>query len=253
MIHFETLGHENNEPLVFLHGLGAGAAQTTSALTQLNNHFLIAPDMPGHGQSKNFPIDQFSFNHFADRVIELMDFLGIEKSHLGGLSMGSGITLNLTLRYPERVKSIILLRPSWLNSPKPSHLELVARVHRGLDDSDPAFQALHAANPPVAKSISVLFGTPDTDILEKMWLDCPFTSFEQIQQIQNPALVLSSPKDDLHPQEVADQIAKHLKNATTAVLPARYYEPDQYQTALNQHINQFLNSGSQNDSPPNKS
>ena len=154
MITYQTLGSADGTPLVFIHGLGAGKKQISSALTNLPGRWLITPNMPGHGDSTDIDPALFSFDFFADLVIEVMDHLGIDKTDLGGLSMGSGISLNIALRYPERVKKLILLRPSWLDSPRPDHLELVARVTTGMGANDPDFRALAGRNPPVAASIA---------------------------------------------------------------------------------------------------
>jgi len=240
MISYLSLGSEAGTPLVFIHGLGAGKKQIGSALTNLPGRRLITPNMPGHGDSPEIAPSQFSFDFFADLVIEVMDHLGIDQTDLGGLSMGSGISLNIALRYPERAKKLILLRPSWLDSPRPDHLELVARVASGMGADDPDFRALAGRNPPVAESITPLFDSPDIAVLEKMWNDSPFDSLDSLKNITNPSLVLSSPRDDLHPQEVADAIAGALPNAQRAILPPRYHEPEAYQHELNKLINQFL-------------
>ena len=87
MLSFETIGPSDGEPLVFLHGLGASRTKTTSALNNLPDLHLIAPDLPGHGDSMSFDPATYSFDSFADHTIALMDHLGLEKCHLGGLSM----------------------------------------------------------------------------------------------------------------------------------------------------------------------
>ena len=240
MITYQTLGSADGTPLVFIHGLGAGKKQISSALTNLPGRWLITPNMPGHGDSTDIDPALFSFDFFADLVIEVMDHLGIDKTDLGGLSMGSGISLNIALRYPERVKKLILLRPSWLDSPRPDHLELVARVTTGMRANDPDFRALAGRNPPVAASIAPLFDSPDIAVLEKMWSDSPFDSLDSLKKVAVPSLVLSSPRDDLHPQEVADAISGVLPNVKSAILPARYHEPEQYHLELNKQISQFL-------------
>ena len=239
----EIIGPDSAEPLVFLHGLGSGKTQTTSVLTELSDHRLIAIDLPGHGGSMDFDPANFSFNYFADLVIELMDHLGIEKTNLGGLSMGSGISLNIALRYPERVKKLIILRPSWLDSPEPAHLSIAAKAAWKNEDTfsaNPRFQTLLAENPPVAQSVLGLYQRSDNRVLEKMWKDCPFSSLEELKNVSNLALVLDSPRDELHPAEVAEKIHNALPNSSLAHLPARYHEPAAYQTALNEHLNNFL-------------
>ncbi len=252
---YQTIGSASDSPLLFLHGLGAGSVQTTSAFTHLDGHYVIAPDMPGHGESQDFSPDDMSFDNFADLVIELMDSLGLDTINLGGLSMGSGISLNIALRYPERVKKLILLRPSWLSDKKPNHLKLVAFVGQWIEQggidfaqqklkSDLDFQQLSADNQPVADSITGLFGRPttaaSTAVLYKMWQDAPFSSPEALSAIANPSLVLTTSRDELHPQSTADVIATHLPNAQTADLPPRYHDSKSYGVALNTIVGKFL-------------
>ncbi len=245
LLSYDTLGPADGEPLVFLHGLGAGKSQTTSGLNDLPGFSLIAPDLPGHGDSMSFDPETFSFDSFADHVIALMDHLGMEKCHLGGLSMGSGITLNIALRYPRRFEKLILLRPSWLDAPCPAHLKLVAdagEMSQQEFEALPAFQSLLATNLPVANSITAVYHRPDNQVLNKMWQSRPFTSLDDLKIISASTLVMSSPRDDLHPESVASAIANALPNSQLITLPARYHEPEAYQKSLNQHINQFLNS-----------
>ena len=111
IITYEVLGE--GEPLLFMHGLGADRRQTTSAFADLPGVQVIAPDFRAHGDSIYSNEGLLGFDQFADDVIAILDELGLEKVHVGGLSMGSGGSLNLAVRYPERVRKLILLRPSW--------------------------------------------------------------------------------------------------------------------------------------------
>ncbi|MBT8036753.1 MAG: alpha/beta hydrolase [Verrucomicrobiae bacterium] len=256
LLTYRTIGQPSHKPLLFLHGLGAGAVQTTSAFPALPNTYLIAPDMPGHGDSQDFPPQELNFDRFADHVVELMDELNIKSCDIGGLSMGAGITLNLASRFPERLQKMILLRPSWLHQKMPEHLKLVAYVGQWIEQfgidaarekllADPDFQRLDQKNKPVANSIGGLFQRPvtpaSTSVLYKMWQDAPFPSLDELATITHPALVLSTSKDELHPPHTADMIASHLPNLRHQnVLPPRYHEPDAYALALNTIIQKFL-------------
>lgn len=252
---FADIGSKDDAPLLFMHGLGSSRKQTTSALTSLQNTRLIAPDMPGHGESLSFDPSELNFNSFADKAVAILDELGIEKTNIGGLSMGSGIALNIALRYPERVKKIIILRPSWLNEAKPSHLSLVAKVGQWLDKDgeematqklalNPDYQSLVEENIPVAESITAMLDRPkddtSTQVLFKMWEDRPFEDLSQLEAITNSTLVLDTTRDELHPQSIAVEIAKALPNSETATLPPRYHEGKAYQEALNAAFNSFL-------------
>ncbi|MDQ8190895.1 alpha/beta fold hydrolase [Roseibacillus persicicus] len=249
------IGNADKPPLIFLHGLGASSQQITSALTGLPEHYLIAPDLPGHGGSLDYDPEKFSFDYFADLVIELLDSLGIESTDMGGLSMGSGIALNIALRYPERVKKIVVLRPSWLDEVEPPHLSLVARVGQWLQESGeekatmnlalhPDYQELVESNVPVAESVTALLDrrkdAASTQVLFKMWQCRPFSSLDELSKVQNPVLVLDTTRDELHPQTTAHAIASALPNCQIHTLPPRYHEAPAYQASLNEYVREFL-------------
>lgn len=244
-------------PLVFLHGLGADRRQTTSALAPLaeaGEFTLIAVDLPGHGDS---PLTrEASFSRFSDEVLSLLDKLELEKVNLGGLSMGSGIGLNLTLKAPERVDSLILLRPSWLNAPKPSHLELVAKIGHwikaeGVEQAetllnlDPDYLALKERLPEVAASLPPLFRRPQAEtaasVLYDMFEDYPFPSLKDLGEITQSVLLLDTTADELHPQQVAETLASTLPNTERYhTLPPRYLEKDAYNSSLREEVSRFL-------------
>tara|TARA_B110000908_G_scaffold161029_1_gene204840 strand:- start:6802 stop:7605 length:804 start_codon:yes stop_codon:yes gene_type:complete len=256
LLSYQTVGDPTDSPLIFLHGLGAGASQTASAFGALPSRYVITPDMPGHGDSQDCSPNDLNFNTFADQVIELMDHLDIDSTDIGGLSMGSGITLNLALRYPERLKKIILLRPSWMHIKQPEHLKLVAYVGQWIEElgtdaarekllGDPDFQQLDQENKPVANSIGGMFQRPltpaSTAVLYKMWQDSPFSSPEELQSITHPTLMLTTGRDELHPQSTADLITSYLPNVmANEVLPPRYHEPEAYGLAMNALVQKFL-------------
>ncbi len=255
LLSFHEIGNSSGQPLLFLHGLGASFKQTTSALTDLPGIRLIAPDMPGHGESLDFDPETFSFDSFADHVITLLDHLGIESTDLGGLSMGSGIALNLALRYPERIKKIIVLRPSWLDSVEPEHLHLVARVGQWLKEfgedtttqklaMHPDYQTLVEENVSVATSLTALLDRPrdaaSTEVLFRMWQSRPFENISSLRQIGKPALVLDTTRDELHPQSIAQKIADQITDGQVITLPPRYYEETAYKNLLNESFRNFL-------------
>jgi len=257
------LSHEivgSGEPLIFLHGLGADRSQSTGAFSQAAHKGafqLIAVDFRSHGDS----IDDSTgtalhFDAFADDIIRLMDHLELETAYVGGLSMGSAVTLNLALRYPERLRDIIILRPSWLDQTHPAQLELVAKVGHWIEEhglfqseallqADQDFIALHEREPTVAASITPLHSRPQAingaSVLYKMYESRPFRDLECLSEISHRALVLDTTHDDLHPQSVAQQIAHHLPNVQDHLtLPPRYLKKEEYNTALNQAVLHFL-------------
>ncbi|MCO8275860.1 alpha/beta fold hydrolase [Actinoplanes sp. TRM 88003] len=85
-------------PLVLIHGIGSRWQVWKPVLPALTAHFdVIAVDLPGFGSS---PPDSGPGDvpHFADRVTELLDSLGVVRPAVGGSSLGGGVALELGRR-----------------------------------------------------------------------------------------------------------------------------------------------------------
>ena len=114
-------------PLVMIHGFGAGLLQFYKNLDHLHSERSIhALDLPGFGRStrKPFPL------HPDNAEQEFVDYLEIwrkamrlEKFVLLGHSFGAYIACAYTLRYPERVRHLILVDP-WGFAQPPNEQEL---------------------------------------------------------------------------------------------------------------------------------
>ena len=69
---------------------------------------VIAPDLRGFGES-SLSSDRVSMSDYADDIVMLMDYLGIDKAVVGGMSMGGYVLLNLLERYPDRVAAPLFI------------------------------------------------------------------------------------------------------------------------------------------------
>jgi pimeloyl-ACP methyl ester carboxylesterase len=72
------------------------------------DHRLIVPDLPGHGESDKPPAD-YSPRFYARVVRHLMDELEVEQPVIVGNSMGGRIGLELALRSANRVRALVLI------------------------------------------------------------------------------------------------------------------------------------------------
>jgi len=109
-IYYEIEG--SGPDLVLIHGFGSNMEdnwKNSNWLTVLKDQYrVILIDNRGHGKSdKPKNANDYGIRMVED-VVKLLDHLSIEKSNIFGYSMGSRITLNLVLRYPERIKCAIL-------------------------------------------------------------------------------------------------------------------------------------------------
>lgn len=94
-------------PVVFLHGLGGTRSAWGPQLRGLADSFrCVAWDMPGYGEAA--PLNPLTYEGIADRLVLLLDELGIDQADLVGLSFGGMHAIHTTLRHPGRVQRMVL-------------------------------------------------------------------------------------------------------------------------------------------------
>ena len=95
--------------VLLIHGLG-GTRQTWRHLIAplARNHTVIAPDLPGHGQSDP-PAGDYSLGAHACALRDLLLALGHQRATLVGHSLGGGVALQTAYQFPERTDLIVLI------------------------------------------------------------------------------------------------------------------------------------------------
>jgi pimeloyl-ACP methyl ester carboxylesterase len=95
-------------PLVLLHGWPLDGREWRRQIDGLSDEFtVVAWDAPGGGRSSD-PPGTFRLPDWADCLAAFIETLGLGRSHVGGLSWGGGLALELYRRHPEVVRSLIL-------------------------------------------------------------------------------------------------------------------------------------------------
>jgi len=106
--------HGEGTPLVLAHGIGMNADLWNTNCDALGaHHRLVLWEPRGHARSDS-PDDpaKYSFARWTLDLKAVLDHLGISKAHVGGLSLGGGIATRFTLRFPRRVRSLLVTNSS---------------------------------------------------------------------------------------------------------------------------------------------
>jgi pimeloyl-ACP methyl ester carboxylesterase len=106
--------HGEGTPLVLAHGIGMNADLWDTNRDALGaHHRLVLWEPRGHARSDS-PDDpaKYSFARWALDLKAILDHLRISQAHVGGLSLGAGIATRFTLRFPRRVRSLLVTNSS---------------------------------------------------------------------------------------------------------------------------------------------
>jgi pimeloyl-ACP methyl ester carboxylesterase len=96
------------DTIILLHGYLESLKVWETFSTELAKYFrVISPDLPGHGQSDVIS-EEHSMEMMAERITELLDYLGIEKVMLTGHSLGGYVALAILELFPERLSGYCL-------------------------------------------------------------------------------------------------------------------------------------------------
>ncbi|WP_027410479.1 2-succinyl-6-hydroxy-2,4-cyclohexadiene-1-carboxylate synthase [Anoxybacillus tepidamans] len=105
--HVEVYGE--GEPLVLLHGFTGSTETWKPFLAYWKQRKLIMVDIIGHGQT-DCPdeLERYDIESVAKDLNELLQQLKVETANVLGYSMGGRLALTFAIRYPERVKTLML-------------------------------------------------------------------------------------------------------------------------------------------------
>lgn len=106
---YDLLGPDAGEVVAFTHSLAADMglwAEQVPALLAAG-YRVLRYDLRGHGGSRADP-GPYAMDVLADDLIAVADALSINRFHFVGLSIGGAIGQSLGVRYPVRLRSLML-------------------------------------------------------------------------------------------------------------------------------------------------
>jgi pimeloyl-ACP methyl ester carboxylesterase len=114
MIHYTIYENEKSAQWVtFVHGAGGSSSIWFKQIRDFQKQYnVLLLDLRGHGNSnQQIKIafkQKYTFSALANDILEVLDYLKIEKSHFVGISLGTILIRQLAEMHPNRVQSMIL-------------------------------------------------------------------------------------------------------------------------------------------------
>lgn len=109
-IFYRDAGAEDAPVILLLHGFPTASHMFRDLIPLLSDHFrLIAPDLPGFGQTKAPPRSRFeyTFDHMAEVIEGFTQSLSLDRFSLYVFDYGAPVGLRLAMRNPEKIAAII--------------------------------------------------------------------------------------------------------------------------------------------------
>ena len=221
---YEVYG-SGDRVLVWLHGLllDANLSRSLARTLAAQGNRVVLLDLLGHGRSeKPRHAGAHRMDLYAEQVLCLLDELGVDQVVLGGVSLGTNVSLIATVAAPERVRGLVLEMPvlEWaVPAAALVFLPLLLGVHYArapLRLVSWAASRLPASGfGPLDSFISAAASDPDeiAAVLHGVLLGPIAPTIDQRRAITAPALVLGHGIDLIHSFSDAKRLARQLPDA----------------------------------------
>jgi pimeloyl-ACP methyl ester carboxylesterase len=261
-----TVDGSGDNTVILLHGLGGdhnqalGFAPPASALDASGRAWRkVGVDMRGHGDTTALGSpDTLTHQAFTEDLAAVLrwaaDTDGRAPVGVVGMSMGAELALQAALRYPDLVRSLVIIRPSGPGAPPgpmtgvypviADYLRRLGPEGKAPFQRSPEYQAVARRTAATAASLLRQFDRPAAQarvaVLECIPKSTRVTATE-LGQIGVPALVCVSPGDPAHEMRCGRIIAQRLPRARPLViLPQKKTTPGAHEETLREVAGAFL-------------
>ncbi|MBY0122862.1 2-succinyl-6-hydroxy-2,4-cyclohexadiene-1-carboxylate synthase [Bacillus sp. S/N-304-OC-R1] len=107
--HVDTWGNSEGEPLLLLHGFTGNSTSWRKFESYWQDFNVIAVDIIGHGKTDSpDDLSKYHIEAVAGDLNNILDTLEITQASILGYSMGGRLALTFAIKYPEKVKKLVL-------------------------------------------------------------------------------------------------------------------------------------------------
>jgi len=227
--------HGKGEPLVIIPGLAGTLAYYFRLIPGLAEKYrVIALDHRGSGLSDK-PDITYSIQMMADDVVGLLNVLGVDKAHVFGHTLGGMIAQHIALRYPENTISLILVCTSCGGKhalpPDQEYIALIADMHRRSQQTREEtireqlpflFSQEFIDNSPdlieYFISLYITYSPPLHGYIRQMEAIFTHDTYDLLDAIKIPTLVIAGGADRLQPVENSRVLASRIPNAELKIM-----------------------------------
>lgn len=254
-LYFEEYGPRNGPPVVLIHGLGIPGTLWYHQIPAFSTPYrLIVLDTRGAGRSEQ-PAQGYSVARMAADVVELLDYVGVDRATVLGLSLGGLVAQELALSFPHRVHGLIL---ACTHAGGPEYLEATGamwkerlnvagmsleEVYRGALEwgATPDFMREQTAEAERFVAARLEWPQSAAGFQGQFVAGAAFDARERLPDIETPTLVIHGTEDEVVPRQFGKYIAERIPGARLHLIKGAGHLPFvERPTAFNDAVLQFL-------------
>lgn len=215
--------HGAGPPLVMLHGATSiGADDFAAQIPLFSKGFqLILPDARGHGLTRWDAAEGFEHGWLVDDLVAFVDSIELDTFHLLGFSMGAMTALQFASRWPERLRTLVIIGITPQREPRTSVAKRLMSVRRA-DVDEPAWGKVlarrHDAGQGEGAWRRLLPAIADDVAIH------PLLGPRELHAIDTPALIVCGDRDPFVPVDHAWGLQRQLPDARLFVVPDSNHE-----------------------------
>jgi 3-oxoadipate enol-lactonase len=228
--------HGRGETLAMIMGLGGGVPWLLRQIpTFARSYQVVAFDNRGTGQT-DAPDSAYTMEMMAADLAGLLEAIGVETTHVFGISMGGMIAQHFALLYPEKVKTLILGATTCGGSrrviPDMEAIKVLFDMDRmnRITPEERATEILPFVfsrefidnnRALIRKLLAKMAGhvTPPHGYVRQVGAIAGHDTYERLPDIKAPTLVIAGDADKLVPVENSRLIASRIPHAELVILP----------------------------------
>ncbi len=209
-IYYEIHGEKNEDSLALIMGLGSDARLWILQIPEFSKKYrVIAFDNRDAGRTSKTETS-YTIDTMAEDTYNLLNKLGVEKSHVLGFSMGGMIAQSFALNYPEKVRSLILCS----TLPRGPKGLGVMKMWNGMIET-----ITQQAKTPIVEQLAKYFYI---QLPKEFYRQCEaiekFDVTDRLKEIKVPTLVLAGDRDTVVPIWTAKDMASKIHDAEFKVI-----------------------------------
>lgn len=234
-IGYEVFGE--GEPVLLLSGFAACRSYWKRMMPLLEGYRCVAVDNRGVGETEYS--GGFSIDDLADDAVSLMSYLGYERFHAVGWSMGSSILLSMSSRHPERLITQTLVSTYRDRPARTTYVlgEFTRMLYEGEVTMEAFYVMVNSFCFPegffrklMASGMDVPLPKDDMDprgLRDQILAVEDFGKHLQYDSIDVPTLIVQGTEDIMTPFEQGDAVRRSIKGAELVPIPGAGHNIDQ--------------------------